>query len=154
MNEEIVKFSEITDENRDTFHFHGAPKDKPLTAILVFPADDRAATILQGRYRVSKTGQALATRKVVDELLGFVFQLKRFFDANTLLVTVATGLFLALIVALTLRVRRAELETLHRIGCARGTIVKMVGVELAIVIGAGIVIALCGSLALIAWLGP
>ncbi len=153
-NEKVQKFVEFTDQNRDSFHVHGTDEDYPLTAILVYPIDNRAATILKGRYRVSQTGQILDTREVVDELLGFVFQLKRFFDANTLLVTLATGLFLALIVALTLRVRKPELETLFRIGCARGTIVKMVAIELTIVIGAGIVVALCGSLACITWLGP
>jgi hypothetical protein len=45
-----------------------------------------------------------------------VFRIKRFFDANAALVGVATGLFLLLVVLLSVRLRRPEMETLFRLG--------------------------------------
>jgi len=153
----IVEYTEITPENVDGFHFHGDRADYPLTAILVVPHDAKSATILKGRLRVSPTAQVLVPTEVVDELLGFVLRVKVFFDANTLLVTVATALLVALIVMLTLRLRRRELETLSKLGCARGRVVAILATEWGLVLGAG----LAGAAALAAvlvrlaepWLG-
>jgi putative ABC transport system permease protein len=137
----VVEAQEITPENAASFHFHGEPETFPLTSILVLPKDERAGTILKGRYRVSKTAQALEAPQVVDELLGFVFQVKRFFDANVLMVSVATALLLGLVFLLTLRVRRRELETLAKIGCARATLVRILATEWAVMLLAGVGLA-------------
>lgn len=147
-NASLVEANEITPENIESFHFHGIEDEFPLTAILVLPRDAKASTQLKGRYRVSKTAQLLVPTEVVAEILGFVFRLKTFFDANAILVTVATILFLALIVALQLRVRRRELETLFKIGCARWTTFKLVATELLLTVGAGLALALAGAVTL------
>lgn len=147
-NASLVEANEITPENIASFHFHGSRDEFPLTAIIVLPRDAKAATQLKGRYRVSKTAQLLVPTEVVAEILGFVFRLKAFFDANAVLVTLATVLFLALIVALQLRVRRREMETLFKLGCARRTTFKLVATELLITVGAGLALALAGAVTL------
>lgn len=142
------EYNEVTPENIASFHFHGEPEQLPLTGILVDPRDDKARTLLKGRYRVSDTAQLLEPALVVAEMLGFVFKLKVFFDANAALVGVATVLFLALVVLLSLRVRQREMETLRKIGAARSFVLRLVATELALTIGAGLGVALClGSLA-------
>lgn len=141
----IVEATEITPANRDSFHFHGDPSERPLTAVLVWPDDDKGRTLLRGRYRVHETAQLLVARDVVDELLGYVVQAKRFFDANALLVAVATGLLLGLVVLLTVRARRREFDTLAKIGCARGTVIAIVAVEFGIVCVAGVGLALAAA---------
>lgn len=142
----VKEATEITPENEASFHVHGDPATFPLTSFLVLPVDDKAATILKGRYRLSETAQMLEPPEVVEELLGLVFKVKAFFDANVLLVSVATGLLLGLVVLLTLRVRRREFETLARIGCGRGTLVRIVLTEwlVLVVLGVGLA-ALLGS---------
>ncbi len=144
-NDSVVKYVEITPENIHSFHFHGDPAAFPLTAVLVWPTDPKSGTILKGRYAVSETAQMLTPSAAIDELLGFVFQIKRFFDANFVLVAAATGLFLALIVLLTLRIRQREILTLTRIGCSRFTVLRLQATELLIVLAAGVLLA--GALA-------
>ena len=73
---------EITPENLDSFHFHGDWSAFPLTAILCLPRDAKSATIIAGRYHVSKDYQMLVPRGVVDELVGIVLRLKRFLEEH------------------------------------------------------------------------
>jgi putative ABC transport system permease protein len=141
LDSSVVEFQEITPENIDTFHFHEDREQLPVTAVIVVPKDARSATILKGRYRVAEREQLLEPGEVVAEISDFVFRLKAFFDANVALVAVATAMFLGLIVALSVRVRRREFETLRRIGCARGKIVRLVATELALIVAAGVVVA-------------
>jgi len=145
LNEKVRQHQRITRENIGSFHFHAEPGELPLTAILVLPHDARSATKLKGRYRVSETGQLLVPSDVVAEILGFVFQVKRFFDAHVALVGAATALFLVLVVLLTLRVRRREIETLRRIGASRADVARIFGAELALAVGTGAVLGIAGG---------
>ena len=131
-NAALVEFTEVTPTNISSFHFHGDPADFPVSAVLPVAKDERAAALLRGRYQGAEaTVQILESRSVVEELLGLVFRIKRFFDANAALVAAATALFLLLIVMLSLRLRRPEMDTMFRLGCARGLMARLVTVELA-----------------------
>ncbi len=130
-NAALPEFTEVTPENIASFHFHGDPGDFPVSAVLPVTKDERSAALLRGRYQGPEASiQILAARGVVEELLGLVFRIKRFFDANAALVAAATGLFLVLVVVLSLRLRRPEMETMFRIGCARGLMARLVTAEL------------------------
>lgn len=143
----VVEYTEITEENIASFHFHGEPADLPLTGILVVPHDERASTLLKARYRVSDTAQMLVPLEVVEELLGLVLRLKLFLDANALLVAVATVLFLGVVVGVSLEARRGEMRTLARIGCARGTVARVFSTELSLLVLAGVLLAaVCAGL--------
>lgn len=137
----IPEATEITPENAASFHIHEEPLKLPITAILVLPRDERAATIVKGRYRVSATAQILDPTEVVDELLGQVFEAKAFFDAFALLVGGATALLLGLVVLLTLRLRRGELETLARIGASRARVAGTFALEWLVMLGAAAALA-------------
>jgi putative ABC transport system permease protein len=101
---------------------------------------------------VEKAAQLLVPTEVIEEILGFVLRLKRFFDANALLVSIATVLFLALVVMLSLRLRQREAETLFKLGCARATIARILALELAICVGCGLVLAVAGAAILVTWM--
>ena len=77
----------------------------------------------------------------MDELLGFVASLKRFFDAQTWLVGIATALLLVLVVALTIRTRERELLTLRRIGVSRARVAALLGIEVGVVLVAAAALA-------------
>ena len=131
-NAALVEFTAVTAENISSFHFHGDPADFPVSAVLPVAKDEKSAALLRGRYQGPEaTVQILEARSVVEELLGFVFRIKRFFDANAALVAAATGLFLLLVVVLSLRLRRPEMDTMFRLGCARGLVARLVAAELA-----------------------
>ena len=139
MGAATYEYTEITAGNRSSFHFHGAEESFPLSAVLLFPHDARSATILKGRYRLSDKMQLLEPIDVVEELMGIVFKVKVFFDANSALVSVSTGLFLVLVLMLSVRVRRREIETLMKIGCARSKVVQIFGIELGLLVSAGLI---------------
>ncbi len=147
-NEKLVQFTEITDDNVDTFHFHGDEEDFPLTAVLAIPKDDRSRTIMIGRYLApdSET-QALLPVDVIEDLMSMVFQIQRLFNVGALLLGIVTLLLLALVVRLSLQLRQREMETMFKLGCSRFTILWIQTVELAIVLGISLVLAAAMSAA-------
>ena len=138
----VLPFQEITDENIILFHTHGDEATFLVSAIIVVPHNTKSATILRGRYEDPKaTVQLLVPKQVISETLDLVFRVKRFFAAQALLVGTAMGLLLALVIMLSLRLRRGEMETMFKIGCSRMTIFWLQATEILIVVLAGIAIA-------------
>ncbi len=146
-NAAIVQYNEVTPENVDSFHLHAVPAALPLSAIIAVPKDEKSRTLIKARYEVSEYEQMLSPALVVEELLGLVFRVKRFFEANFVMVAISTGLFLVLIVLLSHRLRRREMETMHRIGCSRGMALRLQAAEMAIVLIASAVFATVLSVA-------
>jgi putative ABC transport system permease protein len=144
----VLEYTEITPANIAAFHFHGDASAFPLTAALVVPNDAKSGTLLMGRLGVSPTEQLLVPVDVVDELMGIVFQIKRFFDAAFAVICASTVLFVTLVVLLSLRIRRREMETMFKIGCSRLTIVRLQAAELGVIV----VISLLVSTVLLAGL--
>ncbi len=143
----VLPFTEITDENIGSFHFHGDFSEFPVTAMLVVPVDERAATILLARFdREESAAQMCQPLVVVEELMGLVFRVQRFFNANAVLISASTALLLALVVALSIRLREKEMETMFKIGCGRGTMAGLIVAELLLVFACAFLVA-----GLLAW---
>ena len=152
-NAAMVEYTEITAANIASFHFHGGMDDFPVTSVIVLPDSAKSATVLKGRYSISPTEQMLVPLRVIEELMGIVFQVKRFFDANFALICLATALFMSLVVMLSLRIRKREMETMFRIGCSRLTVFRLQVAELCIVLL--ISLAIAGVLSgLLHWYAP
>jgi len=129
----LLQYNEITTENIDSFHFHGNPADYPLTAALAVPRDDRAATLFRGRYLDAASAyRAVRPRDTVSQLLESIFRVKRLLQGVLGVVGGATLLALVLVFALSLRLRQRELQTVFKLGAARGTVVRLVLAEIAI----------------------
>jgi putative ABC transport system permease protein len=142
----LLPYQEVTRANVASFHMHGDSASYPVGAIIAVPHDEKSAAILRGRYQDPKANaQLLVPKVVVAETLDLVFRVKRFFDAQAGLVGVATGLLLALVVMLSVRLRRGEMATMHRLGCARGLMVKLVLAELCVVGLLSVGLALTGA---------
>ncbi len=148
----VFIYNEITPENIDSFHFHGDPALFPITSLIVVPKDAKSATILGARYNASKDRQMIVPLEVIGELMGIVFQVEMFFKANFGVVLVSTALFLVLVVMLSLRIRRREMETMFRIGCSRMTVFWLQAAELVMILGMSAVLAagIAGGLLLLA----
>jgi len=140
LNLGAVEYQQITDENIDSFHFHGDTSRFPVTAMIAIPPDDKSATILAARH---DSGAVVALRpvRVVDELMAMVFRVKAVFDAIALLVIVATFMLTLLVMWLSVRLRRGEMETMFKIGCGRGVTLTLHALGLAIVIVGGVTVA-------------
>ena len=134
----VLQFTEITPENLDSFHFHGDPAGYPITGVIALPQDDKAGAILRGRYigsgPANENQQIEVPGKVVGELLDTIFRIKSILDAVILVVGIATLLALALVFALSLRLRQREVQTIFKLGCSRSTIARLMGAEIAIIL--------------------
>ncbi len=46
----LFMYNEITQSNRESFHFHGSQSSFPIGSVLFFPKDEKSETILRGRF--------------------------------------------------------------------------------------------------------
>jgi putative ABC transport system permease protein len=130
----LVQFTEITEANRDSFHFHGDPSVYPLTGLIVIPHDTKSGTLLRGRYLESQQYQIVQPREVVDGLLENIFRIKNVLDGVILIVGIATVLAIILVFSLSLRLRQREINTIFKLGCSRMTIARLIGAEISMIV--------------------
>jgi putative ABC transport system permease protein len=149
----LKRHLEITPDNIDSFHFDGDPDKSPLTAILPVPVphDTKTQTLLLGHYQHHDRLQARKPLEVVVDMMGMVMRVRDFLDANYTFVTATTALLLALIVALSRRLRAKEMETMFLLGCRRGTLFALQAAELTIIFAASAALALLTAWALVTW---
>ncbi|MFT5729522.1 MAG: putative ABC transport system permease protein [Desulforhopalus sp.] len=134
-NAKLMQYTEITEENIDSFHLHGDPAGFPLTAVLVVPYDEKSGTILQGRYLGNETPyQIVQPKEVIDTLMANIFKIRNVLDAVIMLVGIATLLALVLVFSLSLRLREKEIEVIFKLGCSRATIARLLGAEIMIIV--------------------
>ena len=135
-------YQEITEETRDKIHFHGDPSTYPISSLIVVPKDEKSGTILRGRFESGDiTNQITVPTSVIDNLLQSIFRIKQVFDLMFVLVGVATVLIFILVVALSLRLREDEINTLFILGSNRGKILQMLAMEVLLVIVASGLVA-------------
>jgi putative ABC transport system permease protein len=131
-NAKLMQYTEITEDNIDSFHLHGDAINFPLTAVLALPYDEKARTILQGRY--------------LEKEVPNIFKIRNVLDAVIMLVGTATLLALILVFSLSLRLREKEVSVIFKLGCSRATIARLLSAELFIIIlMSGVV---CGTILL------
>ncbi|MGB6290240.1 MAG: ABC transporter permease, partial [Desulfobulbales bacterium] len=103
-NAKLMQYTEITEDNIDSFHLHGNSLNFPITAVLVLPYDEKSGTILQGRYLGKEIPyQIVKPREVIDTLMANIFKIRNVLDAVIMLVGTATLLALILVFSLSLR---------------------------------------------------
>jgi putative ABC transport system permease protein len=83
----------------------------------------------------------------VSDILSFVFRIKAFLDAYAVILAIVTVILLCLVLWLSGRLRRRELETLNRLGASRLTVSMLQGTGMAMILFVSLV--LTGSALLI-----
>ncbi len=141
-NASVVQFNEITEDNIDSFHFHGDQSDYPISAIIAVPNDQKSSTILMGRYEgEEERSQIVQPSTVVNELLDTILTIQGFVVGAILLVAIATLATAALVFMLSLRLRRREIETMTKIGGSQIYIGSLLASEVVAVLVAGVLLA-------------
>ena len=139
----LFHYTEITEKNMASFHFHGDLSAYPISAVIADPYDAKSSTILRGRYlSKEETQQIVKPEVVIDGLLQNIFRIKNVLDAVIAVVALATVLAVILVFALSLRLRQREIQTIFKIGCSRMTIARLIAAEIMIIIFSSAV--LCG----------
>ncbi len=137
-NASVVEWNEITPENIDSFHFHGDLSRHPVHAVVAVPHDERSRVLLMGRYASpEETMQIVRPAGVMNELLDTVLTVRSYVVAAIGSVAVATLATAALVFLLSLRLRRREVETLHKIGASRSSVALLLASEVVFVLAAG-----------------
>jgi putative ABC transport system permease protein len=146
-NASVVQYNEISEENIDSFHFHGDLGAYPLSAVIAVPRDDKSRVILMGRYQgEDETAQIVSPEGVIDDLLGTVFTVESYVVAALGLVGLATCATAALVFLLSLRLRRREIQTMVKIGAARLNVAGVLVSEIVVVFVASALLAGCLTL--------
>ncbi len=141
-NASVKEYQEITPDNIEAFHFHGDPDSFPLTAIIAVPHDARAGTLLRGEFQSpDEDHQILEPAAVVDDLLDTVFAVKRYIVAGVAIVGLGTLATMALVFGLSIQLRRREIETMRKIGGAKGRIAAVLALEVVAVLVLGLLVA-------------
>jgi putative ABC transport system permease protein len=131
----LFHFTEITEKNIESFHFHGDLSSYPITAVIAVPKDAKSGTILRGRYLSrEEPHQIVRPEDVIDGLLQSIFRIKNVLDAVISVVALATALALVLVFALSLRLRQREIQTIFKLGCSRMTIARLIAAEISIIV--------------------
>lgn len=141
-NAAVVQYREITADNLADFHFHGDVAEFPVTAIITVPVDQKSGVLLEGRYQDPDSPVRIARpATVMDDLLATVFTVRQYVLAAVALVGAATLATIALVFLLSIRLRRAEITTMTRIGAAPGRVAAILGAEILLVLVASLVLA-------------
>ncbi len=139
---EAVLYTDITKENVHRFHFHGRRNTFPITGIIITPISERAETLLLGKYLAPEdTAQIVRPREVMDALLERVVMVGSYMIAIIAVVSLVTLLTMSMVIVLSIRLRRAEIETMAKLGCSRFTMTSILGSQIAILLLASLAIA-------------
>ena len=79
------------------------------------------------------------------ELMGMILRVRDFLDAHHALVATAMGALLALIIALTRRLRAREMETLTLLGCGQRLLFAIQLCEIILTLAFACTLAVLGS---------
>lgn len=139
----LKMYQEITETNRDKIHFHGDENGYPISSIIFKPTDQKSATLLRGRFEAQEMlSQITVPAQVIQNLIQRIFRIQQLFDLMFILVGLATFLIFMLIMMLSVRLRKVEIDTLFILGSSKGKLFQMLGVEILILLLSSSFIAL------------
>ncbi len=139
----VLSYTEITDENRHSFHFHGDMHTFPLNAIIVIPGDRQTSAIIRGRYQSREDDvQMLVPQQVISGLVDTLFSIRNLLLLASILLGLATFTILALVFNLSRKLRARELITMQKIGGSKAVIRQLLGLEMLIILICSAIIAM------------
>lgn len=145
-NAAVVQYQRITDENIDSFHFHGSQDDFPASAVIVVPNDTRSATILKGRYLEAESPtQLIEPAGVIQGLVDRIFRIKSLLDVVTSIIAIAAFAAIGLAVFLSYRLRAGEIATAVKLGARRGMVLRLLSAETMTLLSLSTIIAAIGA---------
>ncbi|MDV7144290.1 hypothetical protein R3X27_16520 [Tropicimonas sp. TH_r6] len=142
-NASLPTLETISADQLADFHFHGPSETFPLSAVLVFPFDEKSSALLRGRVEARDTAvQILRPTDQIRGLMENVFQVKSVLQGVMLAVSLAALLAMALVVWLSVQMRRREFDVALRLGAGPGLPAALVASELLLLLTAAVIISL------------
>ncbi|KAJ56364.1 hypothetical protein ACMU_05310 [Actibacterium mucosum KCTC 23349] len=129
-NAAVVQYQRITEDNIESFHFHGSQDDFPASAVIVVPNDTRSSTILKGRYLDTEgPTQLIEPAGVIQGLVDRIFRIKSLLDVVTAIIAIAAVAAVGLAVFLSYRLRAREIATAVKLGAQKGMVLRLLAAE-------------------------
>ena len=152
-NASVVQYNVITPDNLDSFHFHGDRQEFPITAVIVVPHDTKSGTLLMGRYQSPEDpSQIVKPLTIMNGLLDTILTVQSYVVTAVVIIGISTLATAVLVFLLSLRLRRREIETMHKIGGSRRRVTSVLAGEIVVVLALGVLFA--GGLTLLtSWFG-
>ena len=145
-NAAVVQYQRITDDNIESFHFHGNQDDFPASAVIVVPNDKRSSTILKGRYLDSENpSQLIEPFRVIQGLVDRIFRIKTLLDVVTAIIAVAAIAAVGLAIFLSYRLRSREIVTAVKLGAQKGMVFRLLAAETLLLLFASITLGGMGA---------
>ena len=138
----VTPYTELTPKHLKSLHFHGDPESLPLEAIILVPRDTKSGTILAGKLDRESHLKLVSPTKVVREVLERVFRVGALLAGVLTATGIATISVVVLVLVLSIRLRREELETLYRIGAPRSATATLLLSEVVLLALFALVLAL------------
>ena len=138
----VTPYTEVTEENLASFHFHGDVGDFPVTAIVMLSPDQRSQDLAAGLLEQSGGVQTVFARDSIDELLAILFQVQNLVVAASLFVGLATLLLFGLVFSLAMHIRKPEIETMQKLGASRGLTFSLLAGEILVISAVSGILAL------------
>lgn len=129
----VQNYMEVTDDNLNSFHFHGDKSKFPLTAILVFPTGTREGILWEGRFQNQSEILIVHPLKVVQELISLLINIRRIIDAVVIALGTVMLILLLLLGGLSLQLRKQEMETFHAMGASRAIRIKLIALDFLLI---------------------
>lgn len=141
-NAAVIKYNEITPENVNSFHFHGDMAEFPVTAVIAIPKDDKSSAILQGKYLgEDELVQIVRPFDVMNDLTETVVSIRQYVLTAVIVIGISTVITTILVFMLSLRLRKREVITMHRIGGSRARVFSILSAEIVVTIFMGVCLA-------------
>lgn len=138
----VTPYTEVTEENLASFHFHGDVGDFPVTAIVMLSPDQRSQDLAAGLLEQIGGVQTVFARDSIDELLAILFQVQNLVVAASLFVGLATLLLFGLVFSLAMHIRKPEIETMQKLGASRGLTFSLLTGEILVISAVSGILAL------------
>lgn len=138
----VTPYTEVTEENLASFHFHGDVGDFPVTAIVMLSPDQRSQDLAAGLLEQIGGVQTVFARDSIDELLAILFQVQNLVVAASLFVGFATLLLFGLVFSLAMHIRKPEIETMQKLGASRGLTFSLLTGEILVISAVSGILAL------------
>ncbi len=138
----LREYQEITDANRDSFHFHGDRDSFPISAVLVEPSNERSRAVLRGRYLRHDRLQMIRPTDAISTLIDAVVRVQGIAQIGMALVVVGALLLFAVLTRLSWNLRSNEREMFVALGATQRQIRMLLLAELGNMLSGGVVVAL------------
>ncbi len=138
----VLSYTEITEENRDSFHFHGDPGTFPVDAIIAIPSNRQESLKLRSRLESTPAVQAIVPRTIIDGLIDTLFSINNLLILGGLLIGTAALAIASLVFMLSVKLRKRELITLKKMGVSPERIRGLFATEIIIIISGSILFCL------------